>query len=175
MQSVISVSPGALAHAPYLQAMGTRAFVQAFGPANTQRDMDKYLADEMSLEKFTADLADPANTFFVALLRNELVGYTKLRTGWEPGELAGNRSLEIERLYVLAEHQNLKIGSLLMQQAIDFARGSGFDTLWLGVWEHNPNAIRFYERWGFEFFGSHPFLLGYDPQTDLLMKKDLHV
>ena len=152
MQPNVSILRGTASHAPELQAMGTLAFVQAFGRANTQRDMDKYLADEMSLQKFDTDLADPAITFFLAFLHNKLVGYTKLRTGYEPDELSGHHCLEIERLYVLAGHQNLRIGSLLMQAAVDFATGSGYDTLWLGVWEHNPNAIRFYERWGFVTF-----------------------
>jgi ribosomal protein S18 acetylase RimI-like enzyme len=41
---------------------------------------------------------------------------------------------------------------------------------WLGVWEDNHRAIRFYEKNGFEKFDSHPFILGESKQTDLLMK-----
>jgi ribosomal protein S18 acetylase RimI-like enzyme len=42
-------------------------------------------------------------------------------------------------------------------------------TLWLGVWEHNPRAIAFYRKRGFQDVGSHEFLLGQDRQTDRLM------
>ena len=45
--------------------------------------------------------------------------------------------------------------------------------MWLGVWEYNPRAQRFYEKNGFRFVGKHTFLLGSDPQIDLLMQKDL--
>ncbi len=45
--------------------------------------------------------------------------------------------------------------------------------MWLGVWEYNPRAQRFYERNGFRQVGKHTFQLGSDPQTDLLMQKEL--
>jgi ribosomal protein S18 acetylase RimI-like enzyme len=45
--------------------------------------------------------------------------------------------------------------------------------IWLGVWEHNTAAIRFYERLGFEKFAMHPYYIGKDRQTDWLMKMNL--
>jgi ribosomal protein S18 acetylase RimI-like enzyme len=32
--------------------------------------------------------------------------------------------------------------------------------LWLSVWEHNPRAIRFYEKCGFVDEGMQPFTVG---------------
>ena len=45
--------------------------------------------------------------------------------------------------------------------------------MWLGVWQHNHRAISFNKQWGFEFYATHPFMLGDDLQTDELMKKVL--
>jgi len=53
------------------------------------------------------------------------------------------------------------------------ARDENRDVMWLGVWEYNPRAQRFYEKNGFQVCGKHTFLLGSDPQTDLLMQKQL--
>ena len=53
------------------------------------------------------------------------------------------------------------------------ARNGQHDVMWLGVWEHNPRAQRFYEKNGFRIVGRHTFQLGYDPQTDLLMQKEI--
>ena len=64
-------------------------------------------------------------------------------------------------------------GNHLMEACLNLARQGGHKVIWLGVWEHNPRAISFYEKWGFEKFGSHLFMLGNDLQTDLLMKKNL--
>jgi ribosomal protein S18 acetylase RimI-like enzyme len=45
--------------------------------------------------------------------------------------------------------------------------------VWLGVWEHNTRAIRFYEAHGFSPAGSHDFFLGSDRQTDIIMRRSL--
>jgi ribosomal protein S18 acetylase RimI-like enzyme len=45
--------------------------------------------------------------------------------------------------------------------------------MWLGVWEKNLSALKFYQRQGFVVFGSHKFNLGDEEQNDYLMKKDL--
>jgi ribosomal protein S18 acetylase RimI-like enzyme len=56
-----------------------------------------------------------------------------------------------------------------MRASIEWARNSGYESLWLGVWEHNHRAKAFYERWGFVPVGTETFLLGSDEQTDVLM------
>jgi ribosomal protein S18 acetylase RimI-like enzyme len=61
------------------------------------------------------------------------------------------------------------VGAALMQRALAEAAGRGKDAVWLGVWDRNDRAIRFYESWGFHRSGSQPFLLGFDLQTDLVM------
>ena len=43
--------------------------------------------------------------------------------------------------------------------------------VWLGVWEDNEKAQRFYRRWGFEILGAHDFITGETKQTDLIMVK----
>jgi ribosomal protein S18 acetylase RimI-like enzyme len=61
----------------------------------------------------------------------------------------------------------------MMDHCLQIAVDEGFDTVWLGVWEHNPKAARFYEKCGFQVFGSHAFWVGNDCQTDNLMKLQL--
>lgn len=46
----------------------------------------------------------------------------------------------------------------------------GVDYVWLGVWEENPRAIRFYKKNGFVEFDRHIFKLGNDEQTDIMVK-----
>lgn len=47
--------------------------------------------------------------------------------------------------------------------------------LWLGVWQENKGAIQFYERHGFQKFGTHPYFIGSDEQTDWLMRFHLSI
>ena len=82
-------------------------------------------------------------------------------------------SLEIERIYVLKEFLGKTIGQLLLEHAFQIAREKGNENVWLGVWEENKRAIRFYQKNGFEEFDKHIFMLGEDAQTDILMRKKL--
>jgi len=60
-----------------------------------------------------------------------------------------------------------------MDACLERASAEDRDVMWLGVWEFNPRAQRFYEKNGFRIVGKHVFQLGTDPQTDLLMQKEI--
>ncbi len=70
-------------------------------------------------------------------------------------------------------HQSNGIGARLLEKATERGLAMGLRYMWLGVWEKNPLAVRFYERNGFKIFSSHPFAMGDEVQTDMLMKKEL--
>ena len=55
---------------------------------------------------------------------------------------------------------------------MQLAKDKQVDYVWLGVWEKNPRAIRFYQKNGFVEFDQHIFKLGSDEQTDIMMKKN---
>lgn len=65
------------------------------------------------------------------------------------------------------------IGTVLMNLAEKKARELGVSFIWLGVWEKNFPAQKFYTDKGFRRFSEHAFVLGDDIQTDFLMKKEL--
>ena len=48
-----------------------------------------------------------------------------------------------------------------------------YPVVWLDVWEKNPRAIAFYEKWGFKIVGEQSFQLGADLQHDWLMSRSL--
>ena len=62
-----------------------------------------------------------------------------------------------------------------MKRSLEAAAAQGIRTLWLGVYEHNPRARRFYARWGFVDVGEHVFLLASEEQTDRVMVRSLEV
>jgi diamine N-acetyltransferase len=60
-----------------------------------------------------------------------------------------------------------------MDHAIRLARQLGKRYVWLGVWEKNVDALAFYGKMGFSAAGRHPFWMGEELQSDLIMKKML--
>ena len=99
------------------------------------------------------------------------VGYIKLNFGSAQKEQEDENALELERIYLLPTQQGNGAGSLLLNAIFEIAKNRKAKYIWLGVWEHNSGAIRFYERHNFVKFGAHNFMLGSDLQTDLLMKR----
>lgn len=81
--------------------------------------------------------------------------------------------VELERIYVVPDLIGNGVGKAMLDEVIRLTRAEGFCTLWLGVWEHNPKAIKFYVREGFVDVGTHDFVLGDDTQTDRIMVLDI--
>jgi ribosomal protein S18 acetylase RimI-like enzyme len=173
LEHIITIKRAAITDAETLRMLSQKTFYYFFGPLNDKANMDSYASTAFTPAKIEAELNNPDSHFYFALLEGQLTGYIKLNFGPAQTEFQDHDSLEVERIYVLAEHHSKKIGHQLLNFAIQTAIDKGFQHIWLGVWEHNHKAISFYEKHGFKIFGSHPFMLGDDQQTDLLMKKDI--
>jgi ribosomal protein S18 acetylase RimI-like enzyme len=156
-----------------LQSLGIRTFSETFSQYNTAENMRLYLEKSFSRQQIEAELDDPSAVFLLAYDDDVTAGYARLRQGTNAEGLNSVNALEIERIYAVQEYIGKQAGRRLMDACIGYATEKGFDTLWLGVWEHNARAVRFYEKYGFEKFGEHVFMLGSDAQTDWLMKKPL--
>lgn len=149
--------------------IGIKTFVETYGNQNTPEDLKKYLEEKFNKKQISDDILTPKTIFLLLELENEIIGYAKMRVNLV--ENPDMKSLEIERIYINRDYHGQKYGAMLMQKCIDVAIENNYESIWLGVWEHNPKAINFYQKWGFEIFGEHIFQLGDDAQTDFLMKK----
>jgi ribosomal protein S18 acetylase RimI-like enzyme len=169
----IQIRYAAAADAALLAELGAKTFYETFASENTPENMADYLASAFSPSKQAAELADPAGCFLIAESGGIPAGYARLRTGEAPPEIGDPGAIELQRIYVLRDWQGHKVGAALIQACLNEATAKGHATIWLGVWEHNPRAIAFYQKWGFEQVGAHVFQLGDDPQTDLVMRRSL--
>jgi diamine N-acetyltransferase len=152
-----------------LVEVGKKTFRDTFAADNTAEDMTSYLEKTFTIDQINKDLQD-GNCIFILLYHGEhIAGYAKLRKD-VPG-LNDLANIEIERLYACKQYIGKKAGKALMQACLKVAVTLGYKAMRLGVWEQNARAISFYERWGFKKVGAHPFLLGSDLQTDLVMEK----
>lgn len=151
--------------------IGTETFVETFAESNTKEDLAKYLADHFNDYRIREELSNPESFFFLACEDEMIVGYLKVNTGKSQTELKDEVSLEIERIYVKQAYHGKKVGQLLYDKALEIACQLGKTYIWLGVWEENAKAIRFYGKNGFVVFDKHIFRMGDDEQTDLMMKK----
>ncbi len=166
----LHITRASVAELKRLQQIGRQTFSETFSSANTEADMAKYLTEKFSEDQLTKELCDANSEFYLAILKDEVVGYLKVNFSASQTEMKDENAMEIERIYVLKEYHGKEVGQQLYQKALEIARKRRLSFIWLGVWEENPRAIRFYEKNGFTIFDKHIFRLGNDEQTDLLMK-----
>ena len=171
--ATITIRKGTLKDIDLLKRISIHTFIETFSAGNTEENMTKYVVEELSTEKLTAELSDCNAEFYFATLEGKVIGYLKLNFGESQTELQDHNALEIERIYVLKDFHGKKAGQILYDQAIQIAKNKKADFVWLGVWEENTRAINFYKKNGFVEFDKHIFKLGNDEQTDIMMKRNL--
>lgn len=156
-----------------LQEIGRKTFSETFSENNTEESMNDYLETSFSMEKLISELNDENSEFYFAKLNDEVIGYLKFNIGSSQTEIKSDNALEIERIYVSKDFHGKKVGQILYEKAIEIASQKKVDYVWLGVWENNLRAIKFYQKNGFVEFDKHIFRLGNEEQTDIMMKLNL--
>lgn len=155
--------------AAVLSEFAERTFRDTFTASNSPSDMELYCAGAFGEEIQRRELADPMVTTLLGEANGELVAYAQLYDVEPDPSVRAEKPVELRRFYVAREHHGGHVARALMDKVINLGAGRGHDVMWLGVWERNPRAQRFYEKCGFEIVGDHIFLMGADPQRDLIM------
>ena len=159
--------------AQLLTDLAYTTFWDAFAhhPRNAPDDLAHYMRQAFNLKQTMEELADEKSLFLIAEIEGEAAGYAKLIFDTTEPEIIAEWPIELNRLYSHQKFLGQGVGQALMDACLARAVEAGRDVMWLGVWEYNPRAQRFYEKNGFTVVGKHTFQLGSDPQTDLLMQK----
>ena len=152
---------------------------EAFGPPHNPADLvEAYIQSAITEPQLAVELTDPTAWFFVVETPDQMpVGYAKLRRATPPRRMPRphrQNAVEIQRIYLLQSQTGQGAGRQLMNFCLDWARLSGYEAVWLGVWERNERALTFYRKMGFERFGFHYFLFGSERQRDFWLYKVLH-
>lgn len=153
-----------------LQAFARHTFADTYEQYNTAENMRYYHEVVFSDTGFENDLLGTASEYYIAREDEKIAGYMKLNID---ADKDGPGGMELERIYVSKEQKGRGVGKALLQKAAEAGKAYGKRYLWLGVWERNNAALGFYQKQGFEPFGTHMFMLGTDAQQDILMKKSL--
>jgi diamine N-acetyltransferase len=171
----ITIRNATLEDAKLLTDLAYTTFWDAFAhhPKNAPDDLNHYMRQAFNQEQIAAELVDAKNIFLIAEIDGEAAGYSKIILDNIELGITAEKPVELSRLYAHQKHLGQGVGQRLMEACFERARAEDRDVMWLGVWEYNPRAQRFYEKNGFRVVGSHVFLLGKDAQTDLLMQREL--
>ena|SRR6187402_588648 len=150
-----------------------RTFRDTFGASTGEEHMAEHCRSSYGEAIQRAEILDPDITTVLCIDGDAIAGFAQVRTGNRPSCVDASRPVELHRIYVESPWHGRGVAALLMQAALDDAARRGADGVWLGVWENNPRAIRFYAKFGFTEVGEHLFHVGSDAQRDLLMSRPL--
>jgi ribosomal protein S18 acetylase RimI-like enzyme len=152
----------------------TRNFLAAYGTCSTPANVAATVEKHYGLDAQRRQLADPSRINLVAEADGRLAGHAQLRVGTgAPPAVAPLPGVEIGRFYVDVDFQGRGIAQSMMAETRRLAREHGGASLWLSVWQEQPQAIRFYEKEGFRIAGTLVFEVGDDPKDDWLMLQAL--
>ena len=151
-----------------LSAMAKQTFYDTFASTCTETDMQEFLYEGFNEEQLAKEINNENDLYFFAEADGLPVGYARFMEDYSSFPFMKQwKAMELKRIYVLKEHHGKGIAQKLMDFIIEFSQQAGYKVIWLGVWENNIRAQRFYKKYGFVNSGhTHDFPIGSTPQTD---------
>lgn len=169
----VTIRAATATDAAALAAFAERVFDEVFSPGNDEGDMASYMTEAFGPRQQRAEIAELGAIVLIAEdAAGAFAGYLHITASAAPACVTAP-AVELKRLYVDPRRHSRGLGKRLLDEGIARARAAGAPRLWLGVWEHNVRAQKFYQREGFTRAGEHVFLLGSDPQTDWIMQRSI--
>ena len=156
-----------------LYEISLRTFTDTFGALYPVADLKYYQAMTFGRDLQQAEIADPSMRHRLAFHGDDLIGFARLGAFKLPIAQDGARVVELHKLYVEREAKGTGVAHELMRWAMDSARGAGADAIYLGVYQGNDRAQRFYARYGFEIVGEYLFPVGQTQDPEYIMRAPL--
>ena len=100
-----------------------------------------------------------------------LVGYLAAGANTLPHTDAREGDIELKRFYILAAHQNGGHRARMMDAFMAWLDQPQRRTLWVGVWEENFGAQRFYARYGCSKVGEYDFIVGDTRDREFILRR----
>ena len=161
---------------PLLTRLGVdtyrETFVEDFGIQYPPQDEARFIEEAYGAEALLRYFEDPEYQHLIGELDGVPLGYALVGRNTLPHPDAKQGDGEFKRLYVKRQAQTQGLGLLLFEVGMKWLEQHFSGPLWLGVWEHNERAKKFYLRNGFKPVGEYVFRVGETEETDWILRKD---
>lgn len=128
-------------HLQVLAALAKRIWNQYFLGLISQAQIDYMVEMNQSYHAIKKAIKEQHYTYFLAYKNEQMIGYC----GVKPEE---NR-LFLSKLYVAEEARGKGVSSILLQEAITFARSLQLSSIYLTCNKYNENSLAVYRHKGF--------------------------
>ncbi len=171
----ITLRPATPADTAALADLGRRAVSAKFQHLYKPEDFATFLAQAHSEAKVAKEIADPGMRIAVIEEQGALVAFCKLviESTMPAGHSDAQKPLELKQLYTDPARIGGGLGAKLMDWAMAQAEEVGADEIQLSVYSENPEAQRFYHRYGFAKIADIEFWVGNHCDPEFLYAKRL--
>lgn len=156
-----------------ISEMGRITFIDAHGTSMPGDVIEAYCQQKYNLQSVKDDLEKPNNLYHLIFVDSKPAGYSKIIFNETTHAIQSKNVTKLERLYILSEYYDLKIGKQLFDFNVTLSKENGQSGIWLYVWIGNERALRFYKKNKFEMIGTYDFQLteGYhNPNYQMLLR-----
>lgn len=171
--SKITIRKAVLADVNLISALATTTCYEAYFELDPSHDLADYCVNFYSPNIIETELKDENSTHIIAEINKKAVGFAKLRIGKIIDCIKDKNAIELQRIYVLEKLKGQNIGKNLLEKCCEIAREKSFETIWLGVWEKNLKAQKFYEKIGMKNIGITDFSDGKNEFINLVFAMEL--
>jgi len=140
-----------------LKQVAAQSLIESHGHSAPAKDIDAYVAAKFSLAALEEELKDTKNIFHIIFHNQVPAGYSKIIFNVTYHQLTPVNTTKMERLYLLKDFYDLKLGVALFDHAIAVSKKAGQTGVWLQVWTANDRAINFYKKNGFKIIAEDGF------------------
>lgn len=156
MSLEFSVRQATSADAPQLSRLMTETFLAAYGDVAPTDSLDRHIARSYAAP-LISELIDAGRIEVWVVEAADGPGATPVDAGYvqigldvpAPRQLAGKRTLEVQRCYMRPRYIGRGGAELLIGKAQQRARDLDAQALHLSVYQLAPRAVRFYEKHDF--------------------------
>lgn len=170
---MISIKKAGIKDSQLLVDIGSKTFIESHGHSATANDIEAYVTEKYTVEKFKKELKIENNIFYTIYYNDQPAGYSKIILNSPDENIPFPNVTKLEKLYLLKEFYGLKLGLSLFQHNLHISKKNNQLGMWLFVWIKNDRAFNFYTQNGFKIIGNYDFRISenhYNPNYKMLLR-----
>lgn len=156
---MISILKASVADTLLLSDIAKRTFIESHGHSAAPEEINSYVTEKYTTDIMKEELLDTKNIYHIIYYNDRPAGFSKIIFNSPYSNSEIKNITKLERIYLLKEFYDHKLGSALFTFNIDLMKKNDQAGTWLFVWKENERAVRFYKKMGFIIIGSYDFPL----------------
>ncbi|MDI1235745.1 MAG: GNAT family N-acetyltransferase [bacterium] len=137
--------------------IGKISVAEAHKESCSVEDMNAFIERNYNNLSIQEELKNSSNIYHILYCNKQPSGFSKIVLNAEHSDIQYKNVTKLDRIYLLKEIFDLKLGLELINFNIKIAKQSNQFAMWLFVWKENHRAVNFYKKIGFKIIGNYDF------------------